>query len=656
MWGALAAAVVLGSSAAPAASQPSRIVFASSRTGVSQLYSVEPSGKGLAQLTFGAGGWQQRQPSPNGRFVAALRRSELWVMRADGSDARLLASNVDYVGWNPNFSALSWSGNSRQLAYRGSDWNIWTVARAGGPPQRMTRGNDAGWPTLSPDGRSIAFVHDGKPGIRLVVLRNRHEHVLARGIKGFPAWSPDGRSIAILEDAHLDLLSPTGRLQRAFLIGLNYDCLTDCVPPPLVWSHDSRRLAYEELDEIHVVRRTGGEVGALDVKGPVQGLAFSPGGKALAVATAAGIGTGVPDGRLRILVPFGPGEAQPGIGWSPAHPGGSYRPPEADVRLVRVSPRELESRVPITKLSADNELVAYWLCPHVLGAWRPGEARPLALGGSTLAVCSGPPPTAGFGIHVFDLSLAGDRLAYLTEWAGNEIHTALMLTTLDRGDDGVEIAEGAASQGFPLALGDLVGDGSTLVYGFRESQVTSPHPAPEAIWRIDGTKPVQMTHGPDDLQPLAVDLGWFVVRRADGSLEQLNVDGRVFRSFDVRALGAVLAGDDLVGLVQGELRDYSSTSGELLHVWPLPDVPSAGRCRLLSCPGIRLTLDDAARGVVVYTLDGVVHLLRLSDGEDKTVPGATVAELTGAGFFYAYRGEEPWPGRIRFVPFDELPL
>src|ERR687884_705874 len=143
MLSALAAAVVLPSSAAPT-SHPSRLVFASSRTGLSQLYSVEPSGKGLAQLTFGAGGWQQRQPSPNGRFVAALRRSELWVMRADGSDARLVASNVDYVPWDPNLTALSWSGNSRRLAYRGSDWNIWIVAVAGGPPRGGGPGGEAG--------------------------------------------------------------------------------------------------------------------------------------------------------------------------------------------------------------------------------------------------------------------------------------------------------------------------------------------------------------------------------------------------------------------------------------------------------------------------------------------------------------------------------
>jgi hypothetical protein len=59
---------------------------------------------------------------------------------------------------------------------------------------------------------------------------------------------------------------------------------------------------------------------------------------------------------------------------------------------------------------------------------------------------------------------------------------------------------------------------------------------------------------------------------------------------------------------------------------------------------------------VLYTLDKVVHLFRLADGDDKTVPGALSADLTDAGLFYSYAGEDPWPGRIRFVPFAELPL
>jgi hypothetical protein len=111
----------------------------------------------------------------------------------------------------------------------------------------------------------------------------------------------------------------------------------------------------------------------------------------------------------------------------------------------------------------------------------------------------------------------------------------------------------------------------------------------------------------------------------------------------VPSLDATLAGDDLVVRVQGELRDYSVSSGELLHAWPFPDVP-------------RPTLGDAARGVVVYTRDYVVHLLRLRDGADVTLPGATAAGLTDAGLFSAYVGEDPWPGRISFVPFKKLPL
>jgi outer membrane protein assembly factor BamB len=133
-----------------------------------------------------------------------------------------------------------------------------------------------------------------------------------------------------------------------------------------------------------------------------------------------------------------------------------------------------------------------------------------------------------------------------------------------------------------------------------------------------------------------------VARRPDGSLEVLDLDGGALWTLNVAALGAVLASDDLVVHVRGELRDYSASTGDLRYVWPLPD-PSA-------------KLEDVARGVVVYTLDGVVHLFQLSDGAEATVPEAITAELTDAGLFYAYVGEEPWPGRIRFVPFDELPL
>ena len=641
MWGALAAAILLGSSST-AASQPSRIVFASARTTVSQLYSEEPSGAGLAQLTLGAGGWGAPLPSPDGRFVAAFRGSQLWLMQGDGRGARLLTESAT--------TSLSWSRDSRRLAFV-SGQAIWTVAAAAGPPRQVTHGHADGSPSLSPDGRSIAFLRSVPPGVVLVVRRRGRERVVLRHVLGAPAWSPDGRWIAVTVGTRqsLELVRPSGGAQRVLVENCG-----DCAFPAPAWSSDSRRLAYADGRGIHVVLRWGGD--RLLAVGATQGLAWSPRGDALAFATTAGVGIVTLAGRVQTLVSFAPHEAEPGVGWSRARTDLTYPPPEETPVLVRVSARDLEARVPIRQLSADRDRVAYWLCPHVLGAWRPGDEQPISLGGTTLTACRSPTETSGFGNYVYDLALAGDRLAYVTIVSANEIHTALMLTTLPRGGEGALVAVGSASRGFPVALGDAVGGGSTLVYGFRQSTVGSPTPAPESIWRLDGTTPVQITHPPDDLQPLAVDQGRIAVRRADGSLELLDPDGGVVRTLGVQALAAVLAGDDLVVLVQGGLRDYSASTGELSRAWPLPDVPSSGRCRLYSCPGIRLTLDDVARGVAVYTLDGVVHLLRLSNGDDRTVAGATAAELTDAGLFYAYEGEAPWPGGIRFVPFEELPL
>src|SRR5919199_2396694 len=146
MWAALAAAILLGAGSAPA-SQPSRIVFVSARTGVAQLYSMEPSGAGLAQLTFGAGNWGFPTPSPDGRFVAAFRgpelwlqyppyllaapRPELWLMRADGTGARLIS---------PDAAGALWSADSRWLFF-GSAGATWAVPVTGGVPRRLPGGS-----------------------------------------------------------------------------------------------------------------------------------------------------------------------------------------------------------------------------------------------------------------------------------------------------------------------------------------------------------------------------------------------------------------------------------------------------------------------------------------------------------------------------------
>jgi WD40-like Beta Propeller Repeat len=647
MWAALAAATILLHAPADPGLAPSRIVFASARTTVPQLYSVEPSGDGLAQLTFGKPGFEAPVLSPNGRFIAALRNQTLWVMRADGTEQRRLGGVA--------VNAVSWSANSRQIVYSDSGGAIWTVARVTGRSRHVTSGQ---WPSLSPDGRAIAFVRCCDPEGRsaLVVRRHGLDRTVMDDVFGGPSWSPNGRWIAIeaQQGSALEVIRASGAMSHRRVASMIY--CSWCGPGGPAWSPDGRFLAFVDAEGLHVIPRSGGAP-TLEVEGfgGGGGIAWSPDGKALAVPAA----TVRLDGKTKTLLRLREGEALPGIGWGPAQPAAHYRPPEPVPMLAQVSPRELEARYPIRQISADGDRVGYWVCPHALGIWRPGDTQPIPLGERTLQACLAQSDTT-FEPLAYELALAGDRLAYLWTEAGNEVHTTLMLASVGRGTEGVRVDEEARPSGEPgpPTLTDVVGGGSLLFYGSRGTWWSGPAPFLEATFRIDGERPVRIPSGAINVHPLGVDQGRFLVRDGAGTLELLDLDGWTLAAHGIRAITARLAGDDLVVLAPVQLRNYSASTGDLRDVWPLPDVRSSGRCLFLSCDGdgVRLRLVDAARGLALYSLDGTFHLLRLRDGADATIPRATAAELTDAGLFYAYLGAEPWPGRIRFVPFADLPV
>lgn len=123
------------------------------------------------------------------------RPPQLWVMNADGTDRRLVASNAT---WSPH---PDWSPDGRYLAYTAYEAGGISVVAADGtaPPVSIAIGDHADW---SPDGSLIAFVHspywNGGPG-PLYVVRPDGTGLTAVADDAAPGdveWSPDGSRIA----------------------------------------------------------------------------------------------------------------------------------------------------------------------------------------------------------------------------------------------------------------------------------------------------------------------------------------------------------------------------------------------------------------------------------------------------------------------------
>ena len=169
------------------------------------------------------------------------------------------------------------------------------------------------------------------------------------------------------------------------------------------------------------------------------------------------------------------------------------------------------------------------------------------------------------------------------------------------------------------------------------------------LYRIDGERGVTIISSPGLLTPISVDDGRVLVDHEDGTYDLLRADGSLLRSFSFNAAvvrGIRLEGRDLAVLTTTSLEVTNAETGEFLGRWPVP--------------GENARLDDVQDGLAVLTVGTTIHLLRLKDGRTAAIDiaGANVlTQLEPSGLFYAYRVDDSrYPGRVRFVPFDELPL
>jgi Tol biopolymer transport system component len=90
------------------------------------------------------------------------------------------------------------------------------LRRAGGSTFRLTAHTaTGGQPTWSPDGRTIAFVHDDEIWLTGVDgTSQRRLPVKSTTLASRPAWSPDGTRIAFVGDHRIHVASPDGSNER----------------------------------------------------------------------------------------------------------------------------------------------------------------------------------------------------------------------------------------------------------------------------------------------------------------------------------------------------------------------------------------------------------------------------------------------------------
>ena len=142
------------------------------------------------------------QLSPDGKKVAFVAHGDVFVASAkEGGDA----FRVTQTGANE--SQLQWSPNSNSLVYvsdREDAGHLYQYNFISAKEVRLTNGDeDDAAPLFSPNGKSIAFVRNGKE-LRVLNLETKQEKVVAKGYLGRPpftstggiSWSPDGNWLA----------------------------------------------------------------------------------------------------------------------------------------------------------------------------------------------------------------------------------------------------------------------------------------------------------------------------------------------------------------------------------------------------------------------------------------------------------------------------
>src|SRR4051794_40457873 len=183
---------------------PRALIFA---TGLALLVAVGLLGWDLTDA------WRSAPPSADGQIVMPVAGGINLVDTASGRSRQLLAgeanASVTAVAWSPDRSTLAYTLFHRRPDDRVSSAELFTIPASGGTPTlvvpRPQPGTIVDAPAWAPDGSAIFFafqgVENGKPVARIerVGIPDGSRQMLYDDAS-FPAVAPDGRSLAFAYD------------------------------------------------------------------------------------------------------------------------------------------------------------------------------------------------------------------------------------------------------------------------------------------------------------------------------------------------------------------------------------------------------------------------------------------------------------------------
>jgi serine/threonine-protein kinase len=183
------------------------LVFASFRSGTSQIYGMDTSTQQTTQLTF-EGSNVDPAWSPDGQQIAFSSNrggtNDLWVMNISGDGLRQVTDLfADELGatWSPDGQYIAFRSD-----YQNSTSDIFVIKADGTGLVRLTEypGYDLA-PAWSPDGQKIAFHSDREGGDYDLVIMNYDgsDPVVITDNTDYdadPAWFPDGQSLVFESD------------------------------------------------------------------------------------------------------------------------------------------------------------------------------------------------------------------------------------------------------------------------------------------------------------------------------------------------------------------------------------------------------------------------------------------------------------------------